>query len=362
MKKIAFILAVSAMTLWAARIKDVAYLDGAANIQVVGYGLVVGLAGTGDGNSTQFTVRSVANMLQKLGVEVPADKMRLRNVAAVMVTAEVAPFVKTGRKIDVSISSLGDARSLEGGTLLMTPLQGADGEVYAVAQGAVSLGGSVASDSQNRARMRKNHALSGTMPDGGIVQREVFTQTAGDGFMRWVLAQPDFSSAVAMANSINEIYPSSAQAEDAGSVRINLALIKDDIMNMIARTENLEFATSSVARVVLNERTGTLVAGNEVSISEIAVSHANVVIQIEGQTQVSQPNPFSAGRTTSVLQEQVSMASGEKKPEYKALPAVSNAGQLAQALNSLGVSPRDIVSIFQAIKRAGALQAELVIM
>ncbi|NLB63510.1 MAG: flagellar basal body P-ring protein FlgI [Fibrobacter sp.] len=361
MKKMISILALTAMTLWAARIKDVAYLDGASNMQVVGYGLVVGLAGTGDGNSTQFTVRSVANMLQKLGVEVPADKMRLRNVAAVMVTAEVAPFIKNGRKIDVNIASLGDARSLEGGTLLMTPLQGTDGEVYAVAQGAVSIGGGVASDSRNRARVRKNHALSGTMPDGGIVQREVLTQTVGDGYMRWVLAHPDFSSAVSMAQAINEVYPSAAQAEDAGSVRVNLALVKDDIMNMIARTENLEFTTSTVARVVLNERTGTLVAGTDVRISEVAVSHSNVMIQIDAQTQVSQPNAFSAGRTTSVLQEQVAMQGADATPEYKVLPGITNAGQLAQALNSLGVAPRDIVSIFQAIKRAGALQAELVI-
>lgn len=348
---------------YAARVKDVASLDGLTSQQLVGYGLVVGLAGTGDGSRTAFTVQSVANMLKKMGVEVPADKMRLRNVAAVMVTAELPAFVKPGRKIDVSISSLGDARSLEGGMLLMTPLQSVNGEYYAVAQGAVSVGGNTVSDSKQRTRVQKNHTLSGNIPDGGLVKREV-DQAAfqGGGTLRWVLGQPDFTSAVAMAEAINKVFPGSAKAEDASSVVVLVPpAARNDMMAFVARAENAEFVVSSVARVVLNEKTGTLVAGSDVRISEVAVSHGSIVIQVDATEAVSQPNAFAAGRTTRTTNESVNVGA-EKVPEVKVLPSVTNAGQLAQALNSLGVSPRDIISIFQAIKRAGALQAELVVM
>lgn len=362
-KTLLILLCLTVTSIFATRVKDVASLDGLASQQLVGYGLVVGLAGTGDGSRTAFTVQSVANMLKKLGVEVPADKMRLRNVAAVMVTAELSAFVKPGRKIDVAISSLGDARSLEGGMLLMTPLQGVDGEYYAVAQGAISVGGNTVSDSKQRTRVQKNHTLSGNIPDGGLVKREV-DQAAftGGGTLRWVLGQPDFTSAVAMAEAINKLFPNSAKAEDASSVIVLVPpTARADVMTFVSRTENAEFAISSVARVVLNEKTGTLVAGSDVRISEVAVSHGSIVIQVDATESVSQPNAMSAGRSTRTTNEKVDMGA-EKVPEVKVFPSITNAGQLAQALNSLGVSPRDIISIFQAIKRAGALQAELVVM
>jgi flagellar P-ring protein precursor FlgI len=362
--KIGLVLVLAAVAAQATRVKDVASLDGLSNQQLVGYGLVVGLAGTGDGSNTAFTVQSVVNMLKKLGIEVPADKMRLRNVAAVMVTAELAPFVKPGRKVDVTISSLGDARSLEGGTLLMTPMQAADGEYYVMAQGAVSVGGSFVADSKQRARVQKNHTLAGNIPEGGIVKREVDQAALSNGgALRWVLSAPDFSSAVAMAEAINKIFPASAQAEDASTVAVAVPVnLRADLMAFIAKSENAEFAVSSVARVVLNEKTGTLVSGADVRISEVAVSHGSVVINVDAKESASQPNALSQGRTASVVNETVAMNAPASKPEVKVIPQVTSAGQLAQALNALGVEPRDIISIFQAIKRAGALQAELIVM
>jgi len=361
MNKLLALLLCVIVTAQAARVKDVAYLDGVTSQQLVGYGLVVGLAGTGDGARTAFTVQSVANMLKKLGIEVPSDKMRLRNVAAVMVTAELPAFVKPGRKIDVTISSLGDARSLEGGTLLMTPLQGTDGEYYSTAQGSVSVGGSSAGDPKG-SHTQKNHTLAGNIPDGGIVKREV-DQAAfvNSGALRWVLSQPDFSSAVAMADAINKIQPGSAKAEDASTVIVLVPpAAQNDLMAFVAKTENAEFTTQTVARVVLNEKTGTLVSGADVRISEVAVSHGNVVINVDSKDTVSQPGALSQGRSVQTKNQKVT--STESASEVKVLPNITNAGQLAQALNSLGVSPRDIISIFQAIKRSGALQAELVVM
>jgi flagellar P-ring protein FlgI len=345
----------------AARVKDVASLDGLGEVQLVGYGLVVGLNGTGDGTRTQFTVQSVANMLQKMGVVVPPEKLRLRNVAAVMVTGNLSAFMKPGKKIDVTISSLGDARSLEGGTLLMTPLQAADGEYYAQAQGPVSVGG-IATGNKQKDRYNKGHTLAGSIPNGAMVHREVVSADLQTGTLRWVLSEPDFSSAVAMAAALNKLFPGSAKAEDAGSVAVTVPENqRGDYMAFIARAEVAEFAPATNARVILNEKTGTLVSGADVRISEVAVSHGSIVINVENTTEVSQPNtPRAGGQTQTVNNSQTTVQ--EAKPEMRVIPAVNNAGQLAQALNSLGVTPRDIIAIFQAIKKAGALHAELVIM
>ncbi len=364
MKKIFYILLLLSISAFAARVKDVATLDGLSNEQLIGYGLVVGLPGSGDGTRTAFTLQSVANMLKKLGIEVPQDQMKLRNVAAVMVTAELAPFTRPGKKIDVSISSLGDARSLEGGTLLMTPLQGSDGEYYVVAQGAVSVGG-LDVQGKTSTKSRKGQPLGGSIPNGGIVKRDVGqTAFANPAELRWVLSQPDFSSAVAMAESINKLFPNSAVAEDASTVAVKVPKeAQKDLMAFVAKSENAAFVTGNVARVVMNERTGTLVSGSEVRISEVVVSHGSIIIQVDAQETASQPNALSQGQTASVINEQVAMKNaGEPKPEVKVIPAITNAGELAQALNSLGVAPQDIIIIFQAIKKAGALHAELVLM
>ncbi|GHV11826.1 flagellar P-ring protein [Fibrobacterales bacterium] len=354
---ICIVLAIAITQANAARVKDVATIEGVSEQQLVGYGLVVGLAGTGDGTRTQFTVQSVANMLQKMGIVVNPNDLRLRNVAAVMVTANLPAFVKPGKKIDVSISSLGDARSLEGGTLLMTPLQAGDGEYYAQAQGAISIGGIATGSRRNS--FNKGHALAGAVPNGAVVYREIESADLKTGTLRWVLADPDFSSAVAMANSINQIFPNSAQAEDASTVRVQVPEnLRGDYMSFIARAETAEFSVGTNSRVVLNEKTGTLVSGANVQIDEVAVSHGSITVQV-ASTQAAAPAPvIGAPAITNNTQLTVQ----EPRTETRVMPAIGNAGQLAQALNSLGVSPRDIIAIFQAIKKAGALHAELVIM
>jgi flagellar P-ring protein FlgI len=340
-----------------ARVKDMATLEGVSEQQLVGYGLVVGLAGTGDGTRTQFTVQSVANMLQKMGIVVNPADLRLRNVAAVMVTAKLPTFVKSGKKIDVNISSLGDARSLEGGTLLMTPLQGSDGEYYAQAQGAISLGSLSARAGRNS--FKKGHATAGTLPDGAVVYREIESANLKSGSLRWILSNPDFTSAVAMANAINGVFPNSAKAEDASTVLVNVPEnMRNDYMSFIARAEVAEFNPNTNSRIVLNGKTGTVVSGATVQIDEVAVSHGSITIQVaNAQTAAT---PTFIGQATAINNQQLNVQ--EPRTETRVLPAVSNAGQLAQALNSLGVAPLDIISIFQAIKKAGALHAELVVM
>jgi len=352
------LLVVMASKVNAARVKDVATLEGVSEVQLVGYGLVVGLAGTGDGASTQFTVQSVANMLQKMGIVVNPSDMRLRNVAAVMVTANLPAFVKSGKKIDVSISSMGDARSLEGGTLLMTPLQASDGEYYAQAQGAVNLGGINARSGRNS--FKKGHTVSGTLPNGAVVHKELEPVNLKTGSLRWELSNPDFTSAVAMANAINQIFPNAAIAEDASSVLVNVPeAMRNDYMSFIARAESVEFNPNTNARVVLSEKTGTIVSGSNVQIDEIAVSHGSITVQV-ANAQAAAPAPTFIGQATLINNQNMNVS--EPTTETRVMPAVNNAGQLAQALNSLGVAPRDIISIFQAIKKAGALHAELVIM
>jgi flagellar P-ring protein precursor FlgI len=340
----------------AARVKDVATLDGVAEQQLAGYGLVIGLAGTGDGPHTQFTIQSVSNMLQKMGIVVNPNDLRLRNVAAVMVTANLPAFVKPGKKIDVNISSLGDARSLEGGTLLMTPLQASDGEYYAQAQGPITLGGLSARSGRNS--FKKGHALSGTLPNGAMVYKEIESANLKTGTLRWVLSNPDFTSAVAMANAINQIFPNTSIAEDASTVFVNVPeAMRSDYMSFIARAESAEFSPNTNSRVVLNEKTGTVVSGANVQIDEVAVSHGSITIQV---TNTQTTAPTFVGQATLINNRQLAVS--EPRTETRVLPQVTNAGQLAQALNALGVSPQDIISIFQAIKKAGALHAELLVM
>ena len=350
---------------FSARVKDVARIDGLEEIPLVGYGLVVGLQGTGDGTQSAFTIQTTLNLLRNMGIEVPTDRIRLRNVAAVMVTAKQGPFQKRGQKMDIAISSMGDARSLEGGVLLMTPMMGPDQEIYALAQGALSLGGSMASTKSGRNTRRKNHTLSGQIPNGASIQKEL--KTALDfraNKQMWSLNEPDFSSVGLLVKAINAKYgEGTAMAIDAASIEVNTpADFSTQPIAFISEIEQLEFTPNSIARVILNEKTGTIVAGSDVRISEVAVSHGNVTIEIGSEESVSQPNALSAGRTASVINEQLAVQEEEKPPEMKVLPAVNNAGELASALNSLGVHPRDIISIFQAIKKAGALHADLVLM
>jgi flagellar P-ring protein precursor FlgI len=366
-KGFAIIALALAASVQASRIKDVAKLDGLAETQLIGYGLVVGLKGTGDGPRTQFTTQSVVNMLRNTGIEVPRERIQIRNVAAVMVTAKLFPFLKRGGNLDVTVSSIGDAKSLEGGTLLMSPLQATDGEIYALAQGALSIGGITKEGAQGKASFSKNHTLVGEIPNGGIIQKEAPGGLTATPELLLSLSQPDFSSAVAMAKSINAKYGKPiAEAKDPVTVSVAIPdEFKPKRMEFIAEVENLDFLVSMVARVVLNEKTGTVIAGGNVSISEVAVSQGSITIQVKDNNQAQISNaaaPFGGTVQNQTNTQSEDIAVNEPKAEMKVLPSSSNVADLAKSLNTLGVSPRDIIAIFQAIKKAGALNAELIVM
>ncbi len=351
----------------ATRIKDVAKFDGLTETQLIGYGLVVGLKATGDGPRTEFTTQSVVNMLRNTGIEVPRDRIQVRNVAAVMVTSKLSPFMKRGSTLDVTVSSIGDAKSLEGGTLLMSPLQATDGEIYALAQGALSIGGINRESQQGKSSFSKNHTLVGEIPNGAIIQKAAPMAATSADELRISLSAPDFSSAVAMAKSINANFKQEvASATDPVSVTVKIPeAMKAKRMEFVAELENVDFLVSMSAKVVLNEKTGTVIAGGNVSISEVAVSHGSITIEIKQNQVASVSNaaaPFGGTTQASTNTQSEDLKVDESKSEMRILPSSSNVGDLAKSLNTLGVSPRDIIAIFQAIKKAGALNAELIVM
>lgn len=371
--KVISILAILVMTVGAQdgiRIKDVAAISGLEDLQIFGYGLVVGLDGTGDRYQTLFTNQSIRNMLKNLGIELPNQQMWVRNVAAVMVTGTLRPFKRKGTRFDVTVSSIGDATSLEGGTLLLTPLQAADGHEFASAQGPLATGG-YDIHLKNNSYMKKNHSLVGRIPDGAIVQREYIFNLLDGRDMSLSLSSPDFTSAVSMANAINTSFKNSAapiaKAVDAATVKLNYDVIARDsvrnymgLMEFISKVENITFFVASQARVVVNERTGTIVAGGDVRISEVAVTHGGIKVEVINAPEVVAPLPMPQGQTTVVPNPEVTVE--EKNPEMVVLKGTTTVSELAQTLNSLGVSPRDVISIFQAIKEAGALQGQLIIL
>lgn len=348
------------------RVKDIANIQGVRGNQLFGYGLIVGLDGTGDGTGTVFTAQSVAGMLERLGVTVAPDKIKIKNVAAVMVTANLPAFVKTGSRIDVLVSSLGDAKSLEGGTLLLTPLQGPDRLVYAVAQGPISIGGFNTGGGGGGAgamSVQKNHPTVGYIPGGALIEREVPTDYIIGGSLAVTLRQPDFTSSARLARAINAKFNNAARAMDAATVKVKIPKEYKNsgrVVQFIAALEKLSIVPDMVARVVVDERTGTIVAGEQVRISTVAVSHGNLSITIKTKPEISQPSPFSRGKTTVVGEQNVSVE--EQKARFLLINEGVSIGEVARALNALGVTPRDMISIFQAIERAGALHAELVVM
>ncbi len=338
----------------AARIKDIAQIQGVRENQLVGYGLVLGLEGTGDGKKSIFTVRSLANMLEKMGISVGAGDISVKNVAAVMVTAKMPPFARTGSRIDVTVSSIGDAKTLQGGTLLLTPLKGADGRVYAVAQGAVSTGGFQVSGAG--AGVQKNFPTVGRVVGGGLVEREVPNGFRDKRSLSLVLHRPDFTTASRVTRTINAAFARPvARTLDAGTIEMDVT--GGNPVQMVTRVESLDVTPDRAAKVVVNERTGTVVMGDDVRISTVAVAHGNLSIQIKESARVSQPAPFSKGKTVVTPDSQVSVQEDNNRL-LLVRPGVS-IGDLVRALNALGVSPRDLIAIFQAIKAAGALEAEL---
>jgi flagellar P-ring protein precursor FlgI len=344
-----------------ARIKDLAMIAGARDNQLAGYGLVVGLAGDGDKNPT-YTVQTIANLLQRYGITVPASTLLSKNVAVVMVTADIPAFKKTGTRIDVNVASMGDAKSLQGGVLIQTPLLGADGRVYAVAQGALSIGGlSAGTDGGGGASVQKNHPTVGTIIDGALVEREIPAEIISDHHLELLLREPDFTSAARMAAAINEKFPESSLALDSTSVRVLMPEGAEAApVDFISQIEAIEVNADVPARIIINERTGTIVATAHIRISSCAVSHGNLTISIASTLTTSQPNPFSQTGTT-VTTPSTDTKVKEEKSALIPLPDMPTVEQVASALNALGVTPRDMMSMFEAMKQAGALQAELII-
>ena len=343
-----------------ARIKDIAKIVGVRNNQLVGYGLVGGLNGSGDKQGTEFTIQSLTNMLLKMGLNVDPSMVRVKNVAAVIVTAELPAFSQPGMRLDVLVSSIGDAKSLQGGTLLLTPLQGVDGETYALAQGAVSLGGFAAGSGGDSAV--KNHPTVGTIPSGAMVERAVTVPLQLRERLHFVLHQPDFTTSEAVSRAMNrQIGQTVAFSQDSRTVFVDVPSdFKDHVVDLIARLETIEVAVDSPARVVVNERTGTVVMGENVRISTVAVSHGGLSIVIQEEPVISQPSPFGRGRT--VVTEDRELSVEEEESHLMVLPAGVSLGDVVKALNAVGVTPRDLIAILQAMKGAGALSAELVIM
>lgn len=345
-----------------ARIKDLAVLEGQSAEPLLGYGLVVGLNGTGDGQSSAFTTQSLTAMLDRLGVTVDPALIKLKNVAAVVITGELTPNAAPGTRMDVKVSSLGDCSSLEGGQLVMAPLKGMDGDVYGVAQGSVSIGGFNISGGANNS-IRKNHSTVGMIPNGCRVTSRVGGGFMTAGIMAWLLHNPDFTTAQRVCNAINGVFGGgTARALDAQRIEVLVPeTFVDSPVDFIARMGELPAEDDQAARVVINERTGTIIVGKGVKLNEAAVAHGNLKVVIRTRYDVSQPNSFNeSGRT--VVVPTVTADVQEKDASVIHVPDTGTVSDVVAVLNEVGASPRDIIAILQALKQAGALQAELVIM
>jgi flagellar P-ring protein precursor FlgI len=342
------------------RIKDVATLQGVQATPLIGYGLVVGLNKTGDRRQTLFSAQTLANMLERFGVVVPGAQIKIENVAAVLVTAELPPFVRSGVRIDITVSSVGDARSLQGGTLLPTPLRGPDGTVYALAQGPLSIGGFGGGKGANSVQV--NHLTTGRVPGGGMVQAGQRVELKATDRVTLSVAEPDFTTAARLARAITaELGDGAAQVVDPASVAVKVpAQYRAALPDLMARIEPLSLEVDAPARVVINERTGTVVVGAEVRVGAAAVAHGNLSVRISTKYNVSQPPPYSIkGETMVTPDERVDVSEGSG--QLVTLDEGITLQAVVQALNALGATPRDVIAIMQALKAAGALRAELVI-
>jgi flagellar P-ring protein precursor FlgI len=344
----------------AARIKDITVVEGGRSNQLVGYGLVAGLAKKGD-SKLAFTVQSIANALQRFGVNVPANTLKSDNVAAVMITADIPAFAKPGTKIDVTVSAIGDAETIQGGVLLQTPLLGADDVVYAVAQGPVAIGGFIGGTSgPGGASVQKNHPTVGIISGGALVEREIAAQIVFNKSVELLLLNPDYASAARIAEAINNVFPKTALAKDASTVNICVPEeYRGYEVDYVASLGAIEVQPDNLARVVINERTGTIIATSTVRLSAVAVSHGSLTITIASTQGVSQPAPFSDGHTVPV--QGTETHASEQSVGFKVVDDLPTIQDVAAALNALGLSTRDMMAIFQAMKTAGALQADLVL-
>ena len=365
-------------SVYAARIKDIASIGGVRDNQLIGYSLVVGLNGTGDDLTNGFTAITLINMLKRQGLMIPSNTdMKADNIAAVMVTAKLPPFEKVGSRIDVEVSSIGNSKSLLGGTLLMTLLKGADGEVYAVAQGPVAIGGFAASGAAGGG-VTKNHTTAGRITNGATVEKELPYEFGKKRVLSINLYQPDFTTSTHLAEVINSsMHNVEATLVDSTSVTVRIKEnVGINVVQLVSLIENLDVPVDSVAVVVMNEKTGTVVMGENVRIATVAIAHGNLTIQIKEEKRVSQPLPYApgepagsaptqkggvimapGGQTVVTPESQVTVA--EEKKKLLLVPRGVTIQEVVSALNAIGVSPRDLITIMQAIKAAGALQADL---
>ncbi len=343
----------------AVRIKEIAEIEGVRGNPLLGYGLVIGLNRTGDRVQQNLYARqTLQNLLERMGVSTPADQLKPENIATVLVTATLPPFVRQGSKIDVTVSSIGDARSLQGGMLVLTSLKGVDGRIYALAQGAVSIGGIAAGEQGNSVDI--NHPTVGRVPNGALVERAVEAELAANNRMTLVLKQDDFTTASRLNKTINQAFGSgTAHALDGRNIEVRIPeKFADDRVGFIAELEALKVQTDAIAKVIINERTGTIVMGANVRLSSVAISQGGITVRIGTEYDVSQPSVLSkTGETTVVPRTTVDVK--EKKVESIVLPEGATIEEVVRGLRAVGASARDIISILQAIKSAGALAAEL---
>jgi flagellar P-ring protein FlgI len=342
------------------RVKDLADIEGVRSNQLIGYGLVVGLNRTGDRVQQNLYARqTLQNLLERMGISTNTATLKPENIATVLVTATLPPFIRQGSKIDVTVSSIGDARSLQGGTLILTPLKGIDGQVYAIAQGSVSIGG-ISADGGGGNSVEINHPTVGRMPNGATVERIVPTDLAANNQITLVLRNEDFSTAAKLNQIINAKFGTgTAKALDGRNVEVNLPqTFADNRVGFIAELENLRLTPEKIAKIIINERTGTIIMGREVRISAVAISQGGVTVRIGTEYDVSQPNPLSKkGETIAIPKTTVEVK--EKTPETVILPDGATIDEVVRGLRTVGVSARDIISILQAIKSAGAMNADL---
>ena len=338
------------------RIKDIAKVQGVRSNQLIGYGLVVGLPGTGDSDKITPMISSTASMLRNFGVTADITGIKYKNIAVVMVTATLPPFIREGDTIDINVSSMGDAKSIQGGTLLQTPLRAGNGEVYAVAQGPVSTGGFVAGNGGNSAQ--KNFPTVGTTPNGAIVERTVEDDLGENGNLSLSLSSADFTTATRVANAINSAYGSIAHAANPSRIDIRIPNhYRSNVVGFVSSIEELSVTPDSIAKIVFNERTGTIIMGGNVTVDECAITQGGLSISISREYDASQPAPFSYGSTIVTRTDNVDVE--EQKSNSIVMPPTTNINDIVGALNAVGATPRDCISILQAMKAAGAIHAVL---
>ncbi len=344
------------------RIKDLVSIEGVRDNQLIGYGLVVGLAGTGDRQQTVFSVQSLTNVLQRMGVTVPPSAIIVRNTAAVLVTATLPPFAQPGGKVDVDVAAIGDSANLQGGLLILTPLRGADGKIFAVAQGSVVTGGFVAGRGGNSQTV--NHPTVGRIVDGAIIEAAAPTVAPTDS-LKLQLRRPDFVTASRMADAINKKFntgsEATAQALNSGLISIHVpASYQGKTVDFVAMVEDLPLDADHASKIAINERTGTIVLGGELHIAPAAILQGNLSVQIQTVYNVSQPAPFSSGQTTTVPE--VNVTATEDKAKNVVLKEGATVDDLVRSLMAIGSTPRDIIAILQSLKAAGAIDAEIEIL